>query len=86
MEAKAATKTDEGNIEYWYCEGCGKYFADKDAAKEISKEATVTAKLPDGNKPRTGDGSNLMLWLAVLLLGGAGAAMTVFGRKKRSEQ
>ena len=86
VEAKAATKTDEGNIEYWYCEGCGKYFADGDATKEISKEATVTAKLPDGNKPQTGDHSGLAVWIALLLVGGAGAAMTVFGRKKRSEQ
>ena len=35
--AKAATKTTEGNIEYWYCEGCGKYFSDKDGTKEIKK-------------------------------------------------
>ena len=28
--ATAATKTTEGNIEYWYCEGCGKYYSDKD--------------------------------------------------------
>ena len=47
--AKAATKTTEGNIEYWYCNGCGKYFSDKDGTKEIKKADTVTAKLPSDN-------------------------------------
>ena len=35
IPAKAATKTAGGNIEYWYCEDCGKYFADAAATKEI---------------------------------------------------
>ena len=54
--AKAATKDAEGNIEYWYCEGCGKYYSDKDGTKEIKKADTVTAKLKDDSKsPQTGD-------------------------------
>ena len=32
--ATAATKTTEGNIEYWYCEVCNQYFSDKDGTKE----------------------------------------------------
>lgn len=32
-----ATATADGNIEYWYCEGCGKYFSDKNGTKEIKK-------------------------------------------------
>lgn len=40
IEAKAATKTSEGNIEYWYCEGCGKYYKDAKATQEITKEQT----------------------------------------------
>ena len=85
IDAKAATKTAEGNIEYWYCEGCGKYFADKDGAKEITKADTVTAKLPDDSKsPQTGDNSNLTLWIALLFIsGGAVTATTVYGRKKK---
>ena len=47
IEAKAATKDAEGNIEYRYCADCGKYFADKDGAKEITKADTVIAKLPE---------------------------------------
>ena len=45
VDAKAATTDDEGNIEYWYCEDCGKYFKDAEATKEIAKADTVTAKL-----------------------------------------
>lgn len=54
IEAKAATKTSEGNIEYWYCEGCGKYYKDAKATQEITKEQTVTAKLPSDNNTSTG--------------------------------
>lgn len=45
VEAKAATTEAEGNIEYWYCEGCSKYYSDATAATEITKEQIVTAKL-----------------------------------------
>lgn len=80
--AKAATKTTEGNIEYWYCEGCGKYYSDKDGTKEIAKADTVTAKLP--KSPQTGDNSNLMLWIALLLAsGGVLTGVTVFDKRKR---
>ena len=46
IDAKAATAAEEGNIAYWYCGGCDKYFSDAAATKEITKAATVTAKLP----------------------------------------
>ena len=41
FERKEATCTKPGNIEYWYCEGCDKYFSDPDGKTEIEKEATV---------------------------------------------
>nr|WP_302447805.1 InlB B-repeat-containing protein [Eubacterium ramulus] len=83
--AKAATKTTEGNIEYWYCDGCGKYFSDKDGTKEIKKADTVTAKLKDDSKsPQTGDTSNLALWIALLFVsGGAAIGTTIVIRKKK---
>ena len=83
--AKAATKAAEGNIEYWYCSGCGKYFSDKDGTTEIKKADTVTAKLKDDSKiPQTGDNSDLTLWIALLLLsGGAMIGTTVVSRKKK---
>ena len=52
INAKAATAAAEGNIEYWYCEDCDKYFSDAAAAKEITKAATVTAKLPKTTSPQ----------------------------------
>lgn len=42
VEAKAATCTEEGNIEYWTWNG--KFFSDEKATKEITKEETVVAK------------------------------------------
>ena len=55
VDAKAATAAAEGNIEYWYCGDCDKYFSDAAATKEITKAATVTAKLPP--KITAGDGA-----------------------------
>ena len=54
IDAVAATKTAEGNIEYWYCADCGKYYKDAKATQEITKEQTVTAKLPSDNNTSAG--------------------------------
>ena len=91
IDAKAATAAEEGNIAYWYCDGCKKYFSDAAATKEITKAATVTAKLPGGTvkpgadkSPQTGDNSNLLLWIALLFIsGGAALGTTVVSRKKK---
>ena len=55
IDAKAATAAEEGNIEYWYCGDCKKYFSDAAAKTEIPKADTVTAKLPP--KITAGDGA-----------------------------
>ena len=82
IPAKAATEDSEGNIEYWHCGGCDKYYSDKDGTKEITKADTVTAKLP--KSPPTGDTSNLMLWIALLFIsGGVLTGVTVFDKRKR---
>lgn len=85
IDAKAATKTSEGNIEYWYCDGCNKYYKDAKATQEITKAQTVTARLPDDSKSsQTGDNFNLALWIALLFIsGGAVTVTTVYGRKKK---
>lgn len=57
IDAKGATAAEEGNIEYWYCGGCKKYFSDAAATKEITKADTVTAKLPP--KITAGDGATV---------------------------
>ena len=91
FSAVAATKTAEGNIEYWYCSGCKKYYKDAAATQEIKQADTVTVKRPSGTitpgadkSPQTGDNSNLLLWIALLFIsGGAVTATTVYGRKKK---
>ena len=82
IPAKAATKTAGGNIEYWYCEDCGKYFADAAATKEIKQADTVTAKLSGNLKsPQTGGDSGVV---TVLLLSGGAFICLVSRRKKRT--
>ena len=94
VPAKAATRTAEGNIEYWHCDGCNKYYSDKGGTKEIKKADTVTEKLKggsttakqeDGSKsPGTGDTSSLALWSALLFVsGGAAIGTTVVRRRKK---
>ena len=46
IDAKAATIIADGNNKYWYCDGCGRYFSDKNGKNEISKADTVVKKLP----------------------------------------
>ena len=82
IDAKAATKTAGGNIEYWYCEDCDKYFADAAAIKEIKQADTVTAKLSGAAKsPQTGGDSGVV---TVLLLSGGAFICLVSRRKKRT--
>ena len=85
IPAKAATEDAEGNIEYWHCEGCNKYYSDKDGTKEIAKADTVTAKLP--KTPPTGDTSSLSLWLVLVLAsGGAATGAAALSRKKKHDR
>lgn len=87
IDAKAATKTAEGNIEYWYCGGCDKYYSDKDGINEIKKADTVTAKLPgDPKSPRTGNASGLALWISLLFVSGGVTGVTVALRKKKKHK
>lgn len=92
--AKEATTSAEGNIAYWFCDGCGKYYADQEASKEITQADTITARLKEEPKaedpkaPQTGDDSNVILW--VVLLGVSGAAVVaivvVAVKKKKSSK
>ena len=87
IPAKAATEDSEGNTEYWHCEGCNKYYSDKDGTKEIKKADTVTAKLPKTeNRPQTGDSSNLILWIALLFISGGAVIGTAVTEKKKKQK
>ncbi|MEI3577755.1 MAG: InlB B-repeat-containing protein [Acutalibacteraceae bacterium] len=85
INAKAAATDAEGNIEYWYCDGCNKYFSDAAAAKEISKADTVIKKMQSYPKsPQTGYCTNLIqLWLALLFVGGGVVTGTTVIIKRR---
>lgn len=65
VEAKDATVTEQGNIKYYYCENCGKYFADEDGTKEISLSETVIQKFPpeiiEGNNATVNNGEKKSL-------------------------
>lgn len=96
VDAAAATTKAEGNIEYWHCTGCGRYFSDAQAAEEITQADTVLAKLPPRyyynsgtaakpdsgkkNSPGTAD-PGVMLYGAAALLSLTGMAVLT-GRKK----
>ena len=84
VPAQAATTDAEGNIEYWYCGGCHKYYADAAATQEITQADTVTAKLPAPETPptpSTGDGG-AALWIPLLLVSGVLAGMAVTKKRK----
>lgn len=81
VPASAATSRVNGNTEYWYCEGCGKYYADAEAKTEITQASTVipaTGRRPTSttpaasvSSPKTGDaGVALYAGMAVLSLTG----------------
>ena len=58
VDAKKATYTKEGNITYWYCGDCGKYYSDAEATREITKADTVIPrKTHSSNSGSTGTGS-----------------------------
>ena len=60
FEAKDPTCVKEGNIEYWYCADCGKYFSDEAAGTEITKEETILAATDehDWSEWVAGEGEN----------------------------
>ena len=89
VDAKAATAESAGNIEYWHCEKCGKYFSDAKAAHEITLEQTVIEKLPGkeaiNNLPKTGDDSRVALWLLLLAVSGGVLLKNLADRRKNAD-
>ncbi len=81
VEAVEATTESEGNIEYWYCEDCGKYFGDANGENEIDLADTVVGKLPEVIPPQTADSSLIPLSLISALISGI-AAVYVYAKKK----
>ena len=71
IDAKAATAAGEGNIAYWYCEACEKYFSDADAKNEITQAQTVIPK-------RQSSGSNYSYY-TIKATAGAGGSISPSG-------
>ena len=63
-DAKAATCTEDGNIAYWHCSVCNKYFSDENGTNEIALVDTVvkahhTMTKTDAKEPTcTAEGNN----------------------------
>ncbi len=98
VEAKEPTATENGNIEYWYCAGCGKYFKDQALTQEISKEATVRPATGETERPEssedpesstsvppTGESAG-PLWILLSVMLGAGVLGTMLTLKKRQAE
>ena len=68
------------------CDYCKKTIsAHEDATpEEIKKPDTVTAKPDDSKSPQTGDNSNLVLWITLLIIsGGVMKGVAAFGKSKK---
>lgn len=73
VKEKAATEMKEGNIEYWYCQDCKKYYADKEMTIEITLADTVTKKLhkietEEETSANTGDSGMVLIWGMLCIL------------------
>ena len=76
VPARGATYLADGNIEYWYCAGCTRYYLDAAATRETTLAATVIPRLRwyDWRNPRTGDEAELALPLALFIASAAVAS------------
>ena len=98
VEAKAPTATEEGNSEYWYCEACGKCFADEALTKEIAKKDTIVAATGETAQPtqtpaaaneaspETGDSTNMLPWVGLMLVAALGGAVVLMVAQKKKAQ
>lgn len=81
VDANPATKEAEGNIEYYVCEECGKYYSDSEGTVEITdRTSVVIGKLQDSGNPETGDAA--VLAPAAVLLALSAAAVAVANKKR----
>lgn len=68
VERKDPTCTEKGNIEYWYCEACRKYFQDEALTKELKQEETILPATGhnltkvDEKKPTVDAAGNVGYW------------------------
>lgn len=76
---REATSDAEGNIEYWHCADCDKYYSDRAASTQITEAQSITAKLPR-------DYTELVLWLVPIVLNAAVIIMLICVLSKRKKK
>lgn len=80
---KEATEYSKGNIEYWYCQDCGKYYADASLTKEITQKKTVIPALTES--PKTGDEFHAIGAIFVTVSTGTALAFLFLTNRKRGK-
>ncbi|MDE6399068.1 MAG: hypothetical protein K2L51_07085, partial [Clostridiales bacterium] len=80
IEGTSSTKEEAGNIEYYKCSECGKYFRDAEGKTEITLAQTVTPKKVSGCHSALGSVTGVGMAIAAL----AACVCVVTFRKKRS--
>ena len=67
VAAKAATTKSEGNIEYWHCSICDKYFSDANAANEITEySCAMKSHFRKFGNQMSGSGNHLYNYASLL--------------------
>ena len=66
-EAKEATCFEEGNLEYWYCEGCDCYFTDAEGKYNIARLSLITpvahkVEHVEAKEPTATENGNIEYW------------------------
>lgn len=79
VSERLATSDAEGNIEYWHCADCDKYYSDRSASTQITQAQSVTQKLPR-------DYTELVLWLVPIVLNAAVIIMLICVLSKRKKK
>lgn len=87
IKPKDATEDEKGNIEYWHCEDCNKYYSDKDCKNRIKYSDTEIDKLSSSNNsdisPKTGESKNIFIWIFIFLISGSAIVATLTTKKKK---
>ena len=79
--AKQPTADEDGNIEYFTCETCGKIFSDKDGKNEISLDDTVLPATGhnDNDNPNTADGAAAA---AIVIMAASAVSLAILTKRK----
>ncbi len=99
IKAGRATTTSYGNIEYWYCEGCHRYFKDAACTIQITEDATRISPKSSSGTDNSKNGKNgtdkkgvkssdtgdsgLHLWVTLLLTSAVLGGAVIVTGKRR---